>query len=225
VSLTAIAEGLAEHAEMVELDSEVAAVWQTLVGPDNNWLRQRILAFDLTPENVKAELDRQPQRIREKAFCTILKNRVYHGGILTKGAGMLKVGENGRGIASRWYPGTLANRMVEAIERQKRNITAIEGDGFAVLEQRVDEPDTFFFIDPPYLQAGKRLYTHFDVDHSRLLALTATLQGHFLLTYDDSPEVRKLAGQHGLAYTTILMKTTHHLEKRELLISDNFDWL
>lgn len=35
------------------------------------------------------------------AFCTILKNRIFHGGILAKGSGMIKNGENGKGIASR----------------------------------------------------------------------------------------------------------------------------
>ena len=38
VSLTAVAENLAESVEMVELDKEVSAVWKTISGPDNQWL-------------------------------------------------------------------------------------------------------------------------------------------------------------------------------------------
>ncbi len=68
VSLTAAAEGLAEQVELVELDHEVAAVWKTIAGPDNSWLVQRILSFELTHENVKAELAREPQSDRETAF-------------------------------------------------------------------------------------------------------------------------------------------------------------
>lgn len=67
-SLTAVAEGLAQQAEMIELDHEVAAVWKTITGPDNSWLLQRILSFDLTPENVKAELERTTKTLKETAF-------------------------------------------------------------------------------------------------------------------------------------------------------------
>lgn len=45
------------------------------------------------------------------------------------------------------------------------------------------------------------------------------------MTYDDTPEIRHLANKNKLPYRTIPMKTTHHLEKNELLIADNFDWL
>jgi DNA adenine methylase len=224
VGLTAAAENLAKKVELVELDPEVAAVWTTVAGPDNEWLASRILSFNFSPENVKAELGREPQNSREIAFRTILKNRVNHGGILAKGSGMLKAGENGKGLASRWYPATLANRIA-AIDTVKYKLTAIMGDAFDALLRHQNNSSAYFFIDPPYVGAGRRLYTHFDIDHARLFELTAALKGRFLLTYDDAAEIRALADRYGLAYTTIPMKTTHHSEKRELLISDNINWL
>jgi site-specific DNA-adenine methylase len=33
------------------------------------------------------------------------------------------------------------------------------GDAFEVLEQNIDNDKAYFFIDPPYTVAGKRLYT------------------------------------------------------------------
>ena len=83
----------------------------------------------------------------------------------------------------------------------------------------------FFFIDPPYTVAGKRLYNHFDVDHYRIFEFASQMQGHFLLTYDNTNEVRGLAESFNLQYKTIPMQTTHLVTKEELLISDNFDWL
>lgn len=224
VSLTAAAENLAKRVEMVELDPEVAAVWTTVAGPDNEWLANRILLFDFSPENVKIELGREPQNSREVAFCTILKNRVNHGGILAKGSGMLKAGENGKGMASRWYPTTLANR-IGAINTVKHKLTTIVGDAFDALTRHQNDSSAYFFIDPPYVGAGRRLYTHFDINHAELFERTATLKGRFLLMYDDAAEIRALAERYCLPYTTIPMKTTHHLEKRELLISDNLNWL
>jgi DNA adenine methylase len=106
VSLTVTAENLADHIIMVELDDQVAAVWRAILEGDGYWLADSIVSFDLTMENAEAIIAKTPGSIREKAFQTILKNRIYRGGILASGVGMLKYGENGKGIKSRWYPQT-----------------------------------------------------------------------------------------------------------------------
>ena len=223
VSLTAAFENLADHITMVELDEEVAAVWEIILNGKNEWLADRILNFELSHENVNKELSNPNKEIKDVAFCTILKNRVFHGGIIAKGSGMLKNGENGKGIASRWYPKTLADR-IRAINFIKHKIQFLQTDAFKVIEQNSDNRNAYFFIDPPYTIAGRRLYTYFDIDHEQLFYLTSKIQGKFMLTYDDTEEIRALANKYQLAFRTIPMKTTHHLEKNEIIISDNFDW-
>lgn len=223
VSLTTAFEKLAEHITMVEMDEEIAAVWEIILNGKNKWLAEKIFSYDLTIDNVKSELEKPDKKLQDIAFCTILKNRIFHGGILAKGSGMIKNGENGKGIASRWYPKTLHDRIV-AIGYVKDRISFVTGDAFEVLEQNLDNKKAYFFIDPPYTVAGKRLYTYFDIDHEPLFALTAQLKGKFMLTYDDTTEIRQLADKYGLDYRTIPMKTTHHLQKNEIIISDNFSW-
>src|SRR5579872_7505730 len=46
LSLTTAFEQLAERVLMVELDDQVAAVWQTILHGDAPWLAERILRFD-----------------------------------------------------------------------------------------------------------------------------------------------------------------------------------
>jgi DNA adenine methylase len=162
--------------------------------------------------------------VRDIAFCTILKNRTYHVGILAKGAGFLKAGENGKGITSRWYPKTLRDR-IRAIDYINKKITVIEGNAFDILDKYKNNSDVYFFIDPPYSIAGKRLYTHYDIDHELLFKKVSELHGKFLLTYDNTEYIRNLAKKYQLEYAMIPMKTTLHYEKEELLISDNFNWL
>ncbi len=176
VSLTAVFEKMAEQITMVEMDEEIAAVWEVILNEKNNWLAEKIYSYDLTHANVKAELENPNKELQDIAFCTILKNRVFHGGILAKGSGMIKNGENGKGIASRWYPKTLRNRIL-AINYVKDKIKFISGDAFKILEQSLNNSDAYFFIDPPYTIAGKRLYTHFYIDHERLFKLTSQLKG------------------------------------------------
>lgn len=223
VSLTAAFERMAENIFMYEIDEEISAVWYSILNGKNKWLADKILTFDLTSDNVKIELNNPDKELQDIAFCTILKNRVYHGGILAKGSGMIKNGENGKGITSRWYPRTLHDRIV-AIGHYKEKIFFSSGDAFDILEQNKDDVNAYFFIDPPYTVAGKRLYTHFDIDHEKLLMLTARLKGKYMLTYDNTPEIRQLADKYNLQYRTIPMKTTLHYEKHEIIISDNFNW-
>jgi DNA adenine methylase len=223
VSLTAAFENLANHITMVELDEEVAAVWEVILNGKNEWLANKILCFELSHENVSNELANPNKEIKDMAFCTILKNRVFHGGIIAKGSGMLKHGENGKGIASRWYAKTLADR-IKAINYIKHKIEFLQTDAFKVIEENSTNKNAYFFIDPPYTKAGKRLYTHFDIDHEKLFYLTSRIKGKYMLTYDDTLEIRALANKYNLNFRTIPMKTTHHLEKNEIIISDNFDW-
>ncbi|MEZ4777047.1 MAG: DNA adenine methylase [Bacteroidia bacterium] len=223
VSLTAAFENLADKVVMVELDPEVAAVWEIIINGDHNWLADKIYSFDLNPENANLILQKEDKTIKEQAFSTILKNRIFHGGIITKGSGLIKNGENGKGIKSRWYPKTLRDRIM-AVGHVKSKINFVTGDAFAELEKIKNDENTYSFIDPPYTVAGKRLYTHFEIHHDALFDLTAQLKGKFMLTYDDTEEIRALANKYKLDFRTIPMKTTHHIQKNEIIISDNFEW-
>lgn len=223
VSLTAAFENLANQITMVELDNEVAAVWEVIINGDHNWLADKIYSFELTPENANAILQKNDKTIKEQAFSTILKNRIFHGGIITKGSGLIKNGEKGKGIKSRWYAKTLRDRII-AIGSVKSKMQFVTGDAFNELEKIKNDNSVFSFIDPPYTVAGKRLYTHFEIDHDALFALTAQLKGKFMLTYDDTEEIRCLAKKYKLCFRTIPMKTTHHIQKNEIIISDNFEW-
>lgn len=223
ISLTAAAEHYFKHVTMVELDEEMAAAWQTILSDDCQWLIEQIASFDVTPENINNVIEHAADGRKERGFSTIVRNRTYHGGILARGSGLIKTGENGRGLLSRWYPGTLVRRITE-INKIRKRITFIHGDAFEAMEQRLDDENAFFFIDPPYTVAGRRLYNHFEVDHHRIFELVSRMRGHFLLTYDDTAEVREWAEEFNLPYITIPMQTTHLVTKEELLISKDFRW-
>lgn len=223
VALTAVAERFFDHVTMVELDDDMAAAWKTILSDDCQWLMKQISDFTVTSENITTAIARANYGMKEQGFATIIRNRTNHGGILAKGSGMIKTGENGRGLSSRWYPSTLIKRIAD-INRMREKITFIHGDAFKIMEKHLYDSDSYFFIDPPYTVAGRRLYTHYEVDHRRIFELASRMTGHFLLTYDDTLEVREWADEYGLPYITIPMQTTHLVTKNELLISDSFEW-
>ncbi|MEJ5311957.1 MAG: DNA adenine methylase [Anaerolineae bacterium] len=228
VGLTVAAEKLAAHVTLVELDEQVAAVWQTILGDEGEWLAEAIVTFDFNIENVERVLSYDSASQRERAFATILKNRVNHGGILAPGAGRIRTGEGSRGMRSRWYPETLSQRILNIAAIRDR-LSFIHGDGMQVLREHANDTDAVFFIDPPYTVAGKRagarLYSYHELDHEALFSIAETLRGDFLMTYDNCHSVRRLALQHGFDMEPIAMKNTHHAEMTELLIGKNLDWL
>jgi DNA adenine methylase len=228
ISLTALFENLVDRVVMVELDEEIAAVWQSVVNGDSKWLAKRILDFDLTRESVMEEISHEAKAIKEKAFQTILKNRTLHGGIIAGGSGFLKYGENGKGIRSRWYPGTLARRF-ENLDLVAERIDFRRADGLKVIQEFASLPDAVFFIDPPYTaggkKAGKRLYRYCELNHENLFSLCNTVRGDFLITYDNSAEVITMARRHGFQMRLIPMTNTHHARMEELVIGRDLTWM
>jgi DNA adenine methylase len=223
-------EDIASRVLMAEIDNGVAAVWHTIINTNSGgrWLANKISSFDLSNESVLAVLAEPALHGRSLAFQTLLRNRVSRGGLLTADSGLLKHGENKKGLRSRWYPETLKQRILSIVLLKSR-ITFVHGDGLDLLRRMRRNTNTAFFIDPPYTagvrRVGERLYTHSEIDHEELFRLASRLSGHFLMTYSDSRAVRALAAEYDFQVRTVSMTNTHHKKKRELLIASDLSWL
>lgn len=222
--LGVLGEGLVDRIVLGELDPDVSAVWRCVFSPQQSQLRRRISSFSMSRENVVRELGRSPKSGVDHAFQVLLKNRTFRGGILAPGASLMKVGENGRGVASRWYPETLVKRL-KTLDSLRSAIEFVEGDAFELINRYIGCRDVVFFVDPPYTagsgkRAGRRLYKHNELDHAALFGLLARAAGLVLMTYDDCSEVVEMANHHGFQVERVPMKNTHHEKKYELLISN-----
>jgi len=228
--LTVAFEQLASQVILVERDEQVACVWHTIINTKDGaeWLAEQIVSFRLSPESAHSLLATSTRALKEKAFRTIVQNRISHGGILAPGAGTLKHGENGKGVLSRWYPETLKKRILD-IARIKARIKFIRGDGFEIIRKNARRSNAVFFIDPPYTasrkKAGTRLYKYHQVNHEELFRLADRIEGDFLMTYDDAEEVRALALKHRFETRLVAMSSTHHATMNELLVGRNLAWV
>ena len=223
VSLTAVMEDLVQRCLMVELDHDVAAFWHAALrfGPT---MKELVLGFNPTRDAIMALAASQPCGIVDHGFRTLVLNRTRRGGILAPGAALSRAGENGRGVASRWYPQTIAQRLDE-IDRHAERISFCETDGLQLLESLLGSSNstTAIFVDPPYTaggkRAGKRLYAHNEVNHLGLFSILADSKQDFLMTYDYAPEIVALIDKHGFSVVQVTMKNTHHAKVPELVIS------
>ncbi len=224
VPLGVLSEGIVDRIVLGELDPDVSAVWKCIFSSQQEQLSRRIVRFSMSRDNVIRELSRSPRSEVDHAFQVLLKNRTFRGGILAPGASLMNVGENGRGVASRWYPETLVKRL-RALDSLRSSIDFIEGDAFELIERFLGRTDIAFFIDPPYTagngkRAGRRLYKHSELDHPALFELLSRAAGLVLMTYDDCQEVVEMANSHGFQVERVPMKNTHNENKYELLISN-----
>ena len=206
---------------MAELDRDVAAFWHAALRHGSE-LRERIAAFELSREAVNAISCEQPDGVIERGFRALVLNRTRRGGILAPGASLARVGENGKGVASRWYPETIMSRLRRISDWSDR-IAFCETDGMRLLEVLSAMENVAVFVDPPYTaggkRAGKRLYANHEIDHARLFELLADSEANFLMTYDCAPEIVDLIRRHSFSAVEVMMKSTHHARLPELIIT------
>ena len=226
VSLTAIMEGLVRRILMSEIDPDVAAFWKAALH-HNDEIIAKVRQFDAEPtyDAVQRLAEHIPTNVVERGFRALVLNRTRRGGILADGASLIRSGENGNGLASRWYPDTIAQRLLAIAEHASR-IDFCETDGMELLRDTLATgvaSRTAVFADPPYTAGGKRagirLYNHSDIDHPHLFAILADSGADFLMTYDESAEIVELIERHGFHAVRVTMTNTHHSRQRELAIT------
>ena len=222
-SLTAVMDGYVDRALLCDKDPELSNLWQCILD-DTDRLAKQVESFTPTPDDVRAVFNDDTTSDFESAFRTLLRNRVNRGGIIAKGASTMNKGENGNGLASRWYAKTLASR-IRTIGSYARHFEFVRGDGIDLIERFQDCQSAVFFIDPPYTatgkQAGKRLYSFNEIDHESLFERVSAVKAPFMLTYDENDGVVEMAERHGFHVAKVAMKNTHHAVMYELLITSH----
>mgnify|MGYP001579720548 CR=1 FL=1 len=88
----------------------------------------------------------------------------------------------------------ILGRCEDYKERLKR-VTVLSQD-YRKVARRYDAPDTFFLIDPPWLNAdgakeNGQYYREDSTNPETVCSFLRTLKGKFLLQYDDHPRIRK----------------------------------
>lgn len=76
----------------------------------------------------------------------------------------------------------------------------VENKDFEQLIRQYDRPDSFFYCDPPYF-ATEDYYEDVGftaADHQRLAGTLCGIEGKFLLSYNDCPEIRAIYNRPGL---------------------------
>ena len=113
--------------------------------------------------------------------------------------------------SNRQRPESMWNAL-EALKPIHERLKMVEIDhlDFERCIKNRDAPETFFFLDPPYLEAeAYRMGIFTLTDHERLLRTLQECKGKWLMTTGDHPEIRRLFKEYGM----ILTETTQSVSK------------
>ena len=129
-------------------------------------------------------------------FSAFFLNRTNRSGVI-KGAGVIG-GLAQKGpykIGCRFNRDDLSRR-IDRISKYKDRIHLSHSDAMKFLrkcEKRLPH-SSLLFIDPPYYSKGASLYTNFYKrdDHATVASRIIETERNWIVTYDDSPEIRRL---------------------------------
>ena len=116
--------------------------------------------------------------------------------------------------------------LIKELEDRMANVV-VENQDFETLIKHYDRADSFFYADPPYFSTEDMYEVGFGWDdHVRLRDTLKNIQGKFLLSYNDCPEIRELYE----GFSMLDFSRTHSMAQRyeagkefkELLIA-NYD--
>jgi len=93
-------------------------------------------------------------------------------------------------------------------EKRLKNVKIYNKD-FEYIIKKYDAPDTFFYLDPPYEESNvnKSIYYNHSVEPIRIYNALKNIKGNFLLSYNNSPNIRKLFKE----FRIIKVKTSYEL--------------
>lgn len=182
-----------------DLDPSIWAFWHSVLFRTED-LVEMVEGADLSVPEWRRQRDiylaQDIENPLDLGFATFFLNRTNRSGII-KGAGLIGgLSQSGNyKMDCRFNRSDLSGR-IRRIAKYRRRIHLYRLDALEFLQEaNVIVPKTALFcIDPPYYNKGSSLYTSFynPEDHSDLANEVLRLDRPWVVTYDDTPEIRSL---------------------------------
>ncbi len=187
-----------------DADLRIYAAWKAMLDESYEFL-ERINSVELSIQTWRTmhEIVKSPQSAKnafELGFATFFMNRTNRSGIVLGAGPIGGYGQKGKWkLDARFYRATIAKR-IEWLAERREQIFVSNSDGVDFLRsfKSPAAKSTFFFIDPPYVQVGGRLYLN-AMNEQKHRQLAAAIRGkpsiqNWLMTYDNHPMIHEIYG-------------------------------
>jgi DNA adenine methylase len=198
IALTLLLNSYVSRIYLNDIDPAIHAFWHSVLY-DTNALCQRVTDTQVTMNEWHRQraiyLDPTCADLGAKGFATLFLNRTNRSGILRGGVigGLNQDGSYK--LDCRFNRGDLVRKIRRiATHAEQIELSCLDAATFITTVVPRTSEDTLVNLDPPYYGKGPELYTNFyrHDDHAALADTVGRMQRHWMVTYDDTPEIRRL---------------------------------
>lgn len=181
-----------------DLDISIWSVWFCILHHTDDFIKL-IETTDITIN--EWHMQREIQNRKDKVdiltlgFSTFFLNRTNRSGIIQKAGVIGGLEQKSKyKLDCRFNKKSLISKIKKiASYRDKIHLYNLDAIDFLQTTES-DLSNKFYYIDPPYFNKGQSLYTNFynHDDHSVIAQTVKTLKNQWILTYDNTPEIKEL---------------------------------
>lgn len=202
------------HAILHDTSKFIDALLNTPLTMDE-WYNQRKIASGSNHEAYSFEL----------AFASFYMNRTTRSGIMERAGPIGGYDQSGKWkIDARFNRNKLISQ-VQWIASKANNIKLYNLDALSFIEtvrSILDNENTLYFIDPPYVQVGPRLYYN-GMSEAKHIALSDIITSgkiaHWIVTYDDASLIRQIYKEQNICKMSVNYSLQAKRKELELLIT------
>lgn len=179
-------------------DELVASFWQVVFSPRASLLAERVATAEVTLDHWRELRSARPRARLDRAFKCLFLNRTSFSGILEAGPIGGKEQKSRYPIDCRFNRESLAQRIL-ALSALRDRVRFVRCQDYLKTvdevrrEHNTNPEGLLWYLDPPFFEKADRLYRYtFNMDsHAALRDLLETLEGRWVLSYDDAPEAHR----------------------------------
>lgn len=199
LALSLLFDGYVHELYLNDIDRSIWAFWNSIITETERFIK-KIQEISITIEEWHKQRD--IQRNKDKfddftlGFSSFFLNRTNRSGIILKAGVIGGLEQSGKyKLDCRFNKDRLIEQIIR-IKKYKNRIHFYNLDAIDFIQKMNKKLpiNTLYCIDPPYYEKGSTLYTNFyeHQDHLKLSKLILKLDRNWILTYDNSDEIKKM---------------------------------
>jgi DNA adenine methylase len=200
VSIAFLENNIVESVVLNDADSLIASVWACIFNvEDAKWLSGQVETIPLTLEEWKKQKALQPSNYREAGLKGLYLNRTSFNGIIHKAGPIGGWDQKKRTLSVRFNRERLSQRILELSELSD-SVEVFNESWRSVCSRMSKSKNPFFYLDPPYYYKAEQLYGQVfkKKEHEEFRDFLFQFEKPWLLSYDDTSEIRELYHAQGL---------------------------
>ena len=228
IAMTLLLNSYVSRVHLNDIDPTIYAFWHSVLH-DTDELCDRVKNVEMSVKEWRHQrsifIDSTCLDITARGFATLFLNRTNRSGILRGGVigGYEQIGNYK--MDCRFNRVDLIRKIKRiALHKDQIELTCMDAATFVETVVPNTSASTLVNLDPPYYGKGPELYTNFyrHDDHESLARAVAGIGRRWMVTYDDTPEIRKFYCSHPMYSSSLNYSVQEKRVGVELLISDEF---